>query len=469
MALTPSDLGDAAKQTSSTTGTGAYSLDGAAVAPYRSLKTAMIERTGDAVGPWKIARYVAADGLNRESASGTLTAGTPDTLTRDKIWGSTNGNAAVNWGGGGVRDIWIAPDADFIMMFPGATEESTLIIAAGAIIPRHGQHAVDTEAAAATDDLDTIDQTHLPEGAHLLIRPVNAGRVVTVRHNQGATGKILTRDAASVALDSTSKYLELKREGTTWVEVDRCGFAAELATVNRFTKIQKWALGADVAAAATLTLGEDGNTFNITGVGGPIAAIAAKGVGTEIKLIHGAAHQLTHHATNLILLSGASIPCAAGDISEWVEYAVGQWRMTDYAKANGQALVAPATVASATQAEQEAATSTTTYVSPGRQHFHPSAAKVWVNYAGSTGTVNGSYNVSSVTNTGAGDETVNFTTALSAATFAAAVSAGVTPGLSNARVVSTGSFAVGSLQLATNNLAGLADAPNVCAAIFGDI
>ena len=32
----------------------------------------------------------------------------------------------------------------------------------------------------------------------------------------------------------------------------------------------------------------------------------------------------------------------------------------------------------ATQANQETATSTTTIVTPGRQQFHPSAAKAWV-------------------------------------------------------------------------------------------
>jgi hypothetical protein len=60
----------------------------------------------------------------------------------------------------------------------------------------------------------------------------------------------------------------------------------------------------------------------------------------------------------------------------------------------------------ATQAEQETGSSNTTSVTPGRQHFHPSASKCWV-YAGIQGTALASYNVTSVTDTGTGTINVN--------------------------------------------------------------
>ena len=50
------------------------------------------------------------------------------------------------------------------------------------------------------------------------------------------------------------------------------------------------------------------------------------------------------------------------------------------------------------------------------------SAKAWVTFTGTNGTVNGSYNVSSVTRTGTGNYTVNFTTALSSAQFCPAIS-----------------------------------------------
>lgn len=70
----------------------------------------------------------------------------------------------------------------------------------------------------------------------------------------------------------------------------------------------------------------------------------------------------------------------------------------------------------ATQAEMEAASDTTRAVSPGRQHFHPSAAKFWVR-ANVDGTIDTSYNVTSVTDDGTGEITVNLTSAYSASTY----------------------------------------------------
>lgn len=57
--------------------------------------------------------------------------------------------------------------------------------------------------------------------------------------------------------------------------------------------------------------------------------------------------------------------------------------------------------AAATQTEQEAAASTTTYVSPGRQQFHPSAAKFFVT-ADASGNIQQSYNMTSISDGGAG-------------------------------------------------------------------
>jgi hypothetical protein len=63
----------------------------------------------------------------------------------------------------------------------------------------------------------------------------------------------------------------------------------------------------------------------------------------------------------------------------------------------------------ATQAEQETGTDATRAVTPGRQHFHPSAVKGWVK-ANIDGTIDGSYNVTSVTDAGTGSIAVNWAT-----------------------------------------------------------
>lgn len=72
----------------------------------------------------------------------------------------------------------------------------------------------------------------------------------------------------------------------------------------------------------------------------------------------------------------------------------------------------------ATQAEQEAATSLSSYGAPGSQQFHPSSIKAWMNLNMSTATLRASYNTTSVTDNGAGDFTQNFTNNFSDANYA---------------------------------------------------
>ncbi len=74
----------------------------------------------------------------------------------------------------------------------------------------------------------------------------------------------------------------------------------------------------------------------------------------------------------------------------------------------------------ASQAQMEAASSTTTYVSPGRTQYHPGVAKAWcyVTVSGGSPTLAANHNVASITDNGTGDFTVNFTTAFATANYA---------------------------------------------------
>ncbi len=71
----------------------------------------------------------------------------------------------------------------------------------------------------------------------------------------------------------------------------------------------------------------------------------------------------------------------------------------------------------ASQAEQETATATDKLVAPGTQHFHPSATKAWAKFAGATGTVSVSYNVTSVVRDSVGDYTVTIANDFSSADY----------------------------------------------------
>ena len=74
----------------------------------------------------------------------------------------------------------------------------------------------------------------------------------------------------------------------------------------------------------------------------------------------------------------------------------------------------------ATQAEQEAGSSNTAFVPPGRQQYHPSAIKAWAHVA-ANGTLLASYNVSGVVLNSTGNYTLSFSTAFSSANYAATI------------------------------------------------
>ncbi len=82
----------------------------------------------------------------------------------------------------------------------------------------------------------------------------------------------------------------------------------------------------------------------------------------------------------------------------------------------------------AIQSEQETGTDVVRAVTPGRQHFHPSAAKAWAQYTSvEPEAILASYNVDSLTDGGAGQITVNWATDFSGTNYcvvASKISAG---------------------------------------------
>lgn len=97
--------------------------------------------------------------------------------------------------------------------------------------------------------------------------------------------------------------------------------------------------GADVPSANALTLGSDGNYFDITGTT-TITSIGSLGIGTVVTLHFDGILILTHHATDLVLPGGTNITTAAGDEAVFIEYASGDWRCIVYTRASGQAVIA---------------------------------------------------------------------------------------------------------------------------------
>lgn len=126
-------------------------------------------------------------------------------------------------------------------------------------------------------------------------------------------------------------------------------------------------------------------------------------------------------------------------------------------------------VSPATQAEMEAASSTAVAVTPGRMKFSPHAVQAWATWD-VTGALDQDLNVSSITDTGTGDWTMNFTGSFSAATYTGlATKEDVATFGGNDVAVSTkgtGSMRVVCLSGTSLNETNIV---NVGAAVFGDL
>jgi hypothetical protein len=126
-------------------------------------------------------------------------------------------------------------------------------------------------------------------------------------------------------------------------------------------------------------------------------------------------------------------------------------------------------VEKATPAEVEAATADK-YPDAALLKYHPGVAKAWVQFNG-TGTVaiRASYNVSSVTDNGTGDYTINFTTAFSSANYGFQLSAAESLTGAGFAWLRTDAPTIGAFRLITTNFTGtLTDCQYVSAVFFGD-
>lgn len=95
--------GDMIKETSTTTGTGTYSLAGA-VTGYRTFVAG--------IGNNNKCYYKVTDGVDWEINLGQVVSGSPDTISRIRLLKSSTGSA-INWGAG-TRTLYVVPAAEAI-------------------------------------------------------------------------------------------------------------------------------------------------------------------------------------------------------------------------------------------------------------------------------------------------------------------------------------------------------------------
>jgi hypothetical protein len=88
---------------------------------------------------------------------------------------------------------------------------TALTIATGSITISQNWHTVDTESAAASDELDTIVATIATDGFMLFMRQANNARDVTIKHN---TGNIYCPGGVDIALTDTTQVVAFIYDAT---------------------------------------------------------------------------------------------------------------------------------------------------------------------------------------------------------------------------------------------------------------
>ena len=148
--------------------------------------------------------------------------------------------------------------------------------------------------------------------------PVLAGDDAAMGHD-AADGLQLTGQGSvndvTIFNDAKVRVLEIPTGTTT---LNAAGDVRPAGTVQ-------WDKGADIASAATLVLGSDGNSFDVTGTT-TITAVSAEPIGTVILLHFDDVVTLTHDATDLDLQGDVDMVTAAGDTIGLHSYDGTNWR-----------------------------------------------------------------------------------------------------------------------------------------------
>lgn len=135
------------------------------------------------------------------------------------------------------------------------------------------------------------------------------------------------------------------------------------------------------------------------------------------------------------------------------------------------------TLSISTQAEMEAASSTTDFVTPGRFYYHPAAAKAWV-HAEDSGTlaIAASYNISSVDDDGTGDYGVNLSITFSSTAYCVTMGIQHTGGVDGGQLVGLNGQTTTAVELLVTANTGDSDSPNIATntselslAFYGDL
>jgi len=229
--------------------------------------------------------------------------------------------------------------------------------------------------------------------------------------------------------------------------------------------------GSNTPTAGGITYG-DGTTYANTAAGTAGQVLLSAGASApawtaQSALSVGSATTATT-ATNLAGGSNGTIPyqSAAGTTQMLAVGTAGQVLQTNGAGAPTWVTVASG-LSGASQAQMEAASSTTVAVTPAVAQYHPSAAKCWIKCTRTTNQA--SYNVASISDLGTGSVQVTMTTSFSSANYAVSAALLASGGTSvltlNVWTQTAGTFILNSYESSSGTSS---NAVSFFASCFGD-
>lgn len=211
---------------------------------------------------------------------------------------------------------------------------------------------------------DIASATALPYPAYGTYSDVTGTTTITSMATSGILGTVVKRHFDGI-LTLTHHATDLILPGgvnITTAAGDEAEFVEYASGDWRCTKYTEFhnatILGPDIASATALSYPTYGTYSDVTGTTAITSMDTSGVIGTVVKRHFDEVLTLTHHATDLILPGGVDIETAAGDEAEFVEYASGDWRCTDY---NNKAAVSNYSRGTIIYVENNAGSNATTF------------------------------------------------------------------------------------------------------------
>lgn len=184
--------------------------------------------------------------------------------------------------------------------------------------------------------------------------------------------------------------------GTVGATTPAAGAFTTLSATIGITGPINEARGSIAMHATTMDLWAQPNIIDGTSSAVTITAIANAPQAGARRVLYPVANSIITNGATFAVDGAANATAAAGDAWEFEAVTISTYKV-HVIKNDGTSVSGIAT-----QADQEAASSLLKTVSPGRQQYHPSAAKAWVHFD-AAGNLTASYNMTSVTDSGTGN------------------------------------------------------------------